>query len=74
MPQSLTENQHSILIHALGLHRSEDSYRNCYFDEPDSVDCKILIDKGMMVKGTPIIGGLMTYYITSLGRKIAERK
>jgi hypothetical protein len=71
----VTDEQREILRHALGLNRGDavEPNRNYYADEPEAKECNTLVDKGAMVKGRIIEGGLQLYHVTNFGKELAMK-
>lgn len=61
-----------MLIHALGLSRSKESYRNHYCADEANADCLALEERGLFVRTHNNVptGGLITYQVTPLGRLV----
>ena len=72
----MTKKQKEALRHALGLDRETKPFRNYYADEPGCKVCAELVALGAMVKGdeVPYAPGLIYYYVTTLGKKLAISK
>ena len=73
----ITEQQHTILRHTLGLDRGVD--RNHYVDETCATNCMVLVHKGMMILGKDAKlkgskAGYIFYHATNFGREIAVRE
>jgi hypothetical protein len=71
----MTDEQREILRHALGLTRGDavEPTRNYYADEPEAKECSALVDKGAMVKGRIMEGGLQLYHVTNFGKELAMK-
>jgi len=69
-----TPEEQDIIRHSLGLDRNKVSYRNYYADEPDAPKLIALVKKGLMKKGSSIIGGLQYFHVTPEGRKSLRDK
>ncbi len=71
----MTSEQREILRHALGLNRGDavEPYRNYYADEPNAKTCNELVEKGAMIKGREIEGGLIYYHVTNFGKELAMK-
>jgi hypothetical protein len=71
----MTDEQRDILRHALGLNRGDvyEPTRNYYADEPEARECNALVDKGAMVKGRTMEGGLQLYHVTNFGKELAMK-
>lgn len=67
----VTEEQRGVLLHALGLTRQAEAYRNHYAAEPGDETCNALVEAGYMREGREIEGGLVYYHVTEEGRRVA---
>lgn len=72
MIATLTEEERTILVHALGLDRGKISYRNGYVDHPRSPTyrtCMTLVRKGLMERGAFDLTHI-NFHVTPEGREL----
>ncbi|HXJ39234.1 MAG TPA: hypothetical protein VNH18_08135 [Bryobacteraceae bacterium] len=69
----LTDNQRAMMLHALGLDRRKESYRNAYcvpFGQPEDAEWAELVGRGLAMRGQTINCGRDRYYfVTEQGRQ-----
>jgi len=71
MFEKITEEQHKLLRHSLGLDRRKEPYRNYYAAPKDSDKCAELVEIGLMWKSVTREGPYIYFHVTKLGMEIA---